>query len=249
MTAMLQYSVKLHSFEGPLDLLLHLIQSNDLDLYDIPVREITDQYMTYIHTMQELHLDIASEYLVMAATLLQMKSKLLLPIEEVDFEEEMLDFEEDQRDELMNKLIEYKKYKDAASELKDREKKRSDLFSKPMSDLTPFLDGSVKDLEVDASLYDMLKAFRKMKQRQDQSEPVFRKIQRETVPIEQKMGDIMQRLNVKNGASSFSMLISDYEQHELVVTFLALLELMKSNAVRCVQQDNFDDIWIYQREV
>lgn len=246
---MLQYSVKLQSFEGPLDLLLHLISTNDLDLYDIPVREITDQYLAYIHTMKELHLDIASEYLVMAATLLQMKSKLLLPVEEVIFEEEILNYEEDPREELMNKLIEYKKYKVAASELKDREKKRSDLFSKPMSDLTPFLGEDEQDSEIDVSIYDMLKAFRKMNKRQEQTAPVFRKIQRETVPIEQKMSDIMQGLKLKNGASSFSMIITDYEQHELVVTFLALLELMKSKAVRCVQPDNFDDIWIYQRGV
>lgn len=246
---MLQYSVKLHSFEGPLDLLLHLIQKNDLDLYDIPVREITEQYMTYIHAMQVLHLDIASEYLVMAATLLQMKSKLLLPIEEESLDDEMMDFEEDPRDELMQKLIEYKRFKDAASELKEREKKRSDLFSKPMSDLTPFLTEQDVEPALDASIYDMLKAFKKMNRRHEAEKPVMRKVQRDAIPIETRMGYIMQSLGRSKGVSTFSALVERSTSHERVVTFLALLELMKSKAVRCEQPDNFDDIWIYRREV
>lgn len=246
---MLQYSVKLHSFEGPLDLLLHLIQKNDLDLYDIPVREITEQYMTYIHAMQVLHLDIASEYLVMAATLLQMKSKLLLPVEEETLDEDLLDYEEDPRDELMQKLIEYKRYKDAASDLKERENKRSDLFSRPMTDLTPFLNNEDQEPQLNASIYDMLKAFKMMNRRHEREKPVFRKVQRDAVPIETQMGYIMQNLGRNQGVSTFSVLVQESNSHERVVTFLALLELMKSKAVRCEQPDNFHDIWIYRREV
>src|SRR5690606_27811042 len=120
----LRYEVKLDSFEGPLDLLLHLINKYEIDIYDIPVAQITAQYMEYIHAMQELELNIASEYLVIAATLLEIKSKMLLPKQEVSLDDE---YEEDPREELMNRLIEYRKFKDAATHLKGREMEQSQI--------------------------------------------------------------------------------------------------------------------------
>lgn len=248
----MQYSVKLHSFEGPLDLLLHLIQKNDLDLYDIPVKEITEQYMIYIHAMQVLHLDIASEYLVMASTLLHMKSQLLLPVEETIEDEEFAEYEEDTREDLMLRLIEYKKYKEAAGELKGRELARSDLFTKPMTDLTPLLDDNegAEQVNINVSIYDMLQAFQKMTKRKKKKEPVYSKIHREEIPIEHMMSRVLSKIHRLGGKSRFSELFSDDEgQGHLVVTFLALLELMKSNAIRCEQANNFDDILIYKREV
>src|SRR5699024_491125 len=116
------YEVKLEAFEGPLDLLLHLINRMEIDIYDIPVADITDQYMHYIHAMQQIELDIASEYLVMAATLLEMKSSMILPNQTIEDPEE--EREEDQRDQLMEKLIEYKKYKEKAENVKKKEKKK-----------------------------------------------------------------------------------------------------------------------------
>src|SRR5699024_9025808 len=124
----MHYQVKLESFEGPLDLLLHLINKYEIDIYDIPVAEITAQYMAYIHTMQQLELNIASEYLVMAATLLEIKSKVLLPNPHVEIEEE---YEEDPREELMHRLIEYRKYKDAAYHLKEREVEQNQVHTRP----------------------------------------------------------------------------------------------------------------------
>jgi segregation and condensation protein A len=249
---LMQYSVKLHSFEGPLDLLLHLIQKNDLDLYDIPVKEITEQYMIYIHAMQVLHLDIASEYLVMASTLLHMKSQLLLPVEENIDDDEFAEYEEDTREDLMLRLIEYKKYKEAAGELKDRELARSDLFTKPMTDLTPLLDDDeeAEQVNINVSIYDMLQAFQKMTKRKKKNEPVYSKIHREEIPIEHMMSRVLSKIQASGGKSRFSDLFNDDEQQEhLVVTFLALLELMKSNAIKCEQAYNFDDILIYKREV
>ncbi|GAE43404.1 segregation and condensation protein A [Mesobacillus boroniphilus JCM 21738] len=115
----MQYNVKIEAFEGPLDLLLHLINTLEIDIYDIPVAEITEQYLMYIHAMKELQLDVASEYLVMAATLLAIKSKMLLPKHEAELEDEFeFDHEEDPRNELVERLIEYKKFKEAASDLK-----------------------------------------------------------------------------------------------------------------------------------
>lgn len=248
----MQYNVKLHSFEGPLDLLLHLIQKNDLDLYDIPVKEITGQYMVYIHTMQILQLDVASEYLIMASTLLHMKSQLLLPIEENEWDDDLLiDDEEDPREDLMHKLIEYKKYKEVAGDLKGRELARSELFSKPMTDLTPLLSEFEDNAEskINVSIYDMLQAFQKMNKRKKKKEPVYSKIRREDIPIEQKMSQIIGRLQVLGGKSRFSELFEEDSYDHIVVTFLAMLELMKSNTIRCEQEQNFEDIMIYKKEV
>ncbi|MCE7791077.1 segregation/condensation protein A [Salipaludibacillus sp. CUR1] len=249
----MQYSVKLHSFEGPLDLLLHLIQKNDLNLNDIPVKEITEQYMAYINAMQVLHLDIASEYLVMASTLLHMKSQLLLPAEEDLYEDNMLaETEEDPKEDLMQRLIEYKKFKEAADELKERELERSNLFSKPMTDLTPLLDeseGENKQQAVDVTIYDMLQAFQKMKKRKKKQRPVYSKIHREEIPIEQRMSQLLGELHNKGGKSRFSDLFYEEDNTHLVVTFLALLELMKSNSILCEQNSNFDEIMIFKKEV
>ncbi|MDQ0257703.1 segregation and condensation protein A [Evansella vedderi] len=248
----MQYSVKLQTFEGPLDLLLHLIQKNDLDLYDIPVKEITEQYMVYIHTMQFLQLDIASEYLVMAATLLHMKSQMLLPAQEEELGEDEFEYDEtdDPREELMYRLIEYKKFKEAAGELKERERVRSDLFSKPMSDLTPFLKDSTDSENgpnINVSIYDMLQAFQRMMKRKKKTEPVYSKIQREEIPIDEKMAQIMTELSRHHGKRRFSELFEREEKHHIVIAFLALLELMKANVIVCNQEDNFDDIMIYQK--
>ena len=136
-----QYNVKIDAFEGPLDLLLHLINRYEIDIYDIPVAQITEQYMAYIHAMQELQLDIASEYLVMAATLLAIKSKMLLPKHEEEILDESVELSEnDPREELMQRLLEYKKYKEAAQALKKKEEERALLFTNPPSDLSMYTD-------------------------------------------------------------------------------------------------------------
>ncbi|ADU30071.1 segregation/condensation protein A [Evansella cellulosilytica] len=244
----MQYSVKLQSFEGPLDLLLHLIQKNDLDIYDIPVKQITDQYMTYIHTMQVLQLDVASEYLVMASTLLHMKSQMLLPATEDEIDEDFeYDENEDPREELMFRLIEYKKYKEAASGLKERERARSDLFSKPMTDLTPLLDEE-EPSSMNVSIYDMLQAFQKLQKRKKWKEPVTSRIQRDEIPIDEKMAQIMETLQRYQGKRLFSELFAEEkEKHHIVTSFLALLELMKANVIICTQHKNFEDILISQK--
>ncbi len=245
--------MKLQSFEGPLDLLLHLIQKNDLDLHDIPVAQITDQYMSYIHAMQVLQLDVASEYLVMAASLLEMKSKLLLPAQDdiIDEEEYFLEEDvEDPRDDLMKRLIEYKRYKEAAGELKEKEVARSQLFSKPMTDLTPLLEEEPQEVsKVDVTLYDMLDAFQKMMKRKTEKKPVYSTVHREEVPIERRMTQIIDRLMQGNGKTRFSELFEENSRTQKVVTFLAILELMKSNMIGCEQVGNFDDIFVFQQEV
>ncbi|MER2031455.1 segregation/condensation protein A, partial [Exiguobacterium indicum] len=139
------YSVKMDAFEGPLDLLLHLVGKLEIDIYDISVSMVTDQYVSYIRAMQHLELDVASEYLVMAATLLQLKSKQLLPIEQTEYDE-IPDFEEEPtREGLIQQLIEYKAYKEAALVLKEKEEARLELFSKQPEDLMRYLDTDAQE--------------------------------------------------------------------------------------------------------
>src|SRR5699024_8377360 len=154
-----------------------------IDIYDIPVAEITNQYMTYIHTMQELDLNVASEYLVMAATLLEMKSTMLLPKKEI--EEEYEEYEEDPRDELVNQLVEYKKYKDAALQLEELELEENQIYTR---ESMTFEQSSQKEVERGPlSIYDMLQAYQSILKRQSFYQPLETKIQEKTVSVEERM--------------------------------------------------------------
>lgn len=244
---MTQYNVKLDAFEGPLDLLLHLINKAEVDIYDIPVAEITDQYVNYIHAMQRFELDVASEYLVMAATLLAIKSKMLLPKQEDDlFEDHQFLDEDDPREELINRLIEYRRYKEVADTLKDLEIDRGLIFSKMPTDLSTYIDEAKREPQrVNASLYDMLDAFSQLVKRKQLDIPMETKIHRDDFPIEKRMEDIINQLNQNNGKVSFFRLFQYRERSELIVTFLAVLELMKVQKVICKQEANFSDISVF----
>lgn len=247
----MQYHVKIDAFEGPLDLLLHLINRLEIDIYDIPVSEITEQYMLYIHTMQELHLDIASEYLVMAATLLSIKSRMLLPKQEEDlFEDEYGEEpEEDPRDELMRRLIEYRKYKEAAEDLRSLEEDRSRVYTKAPSDLSEFVTESQAHMDsLNVSIYDMLGAFQKMLRRKKIQKPVQTKIARQEIPIEKRMEEILTDLRSTPGRRKFQELFPSNSKEHLVVTFLAILELMKTHSIIIEQENNFSDIYIMGSE-
>lgn len=248
---MTQYNVKLDAFEGPLDLLLHLINKAEVDIYDIPVAKITDQYMNYIHKMQRFELDIASEYLVMAATLLAIKSKMLLPKHDDDLfaENEDIFDEDDPREDLINRLIEYRRYKEAADTLKEREKDRGLIFSKMPSDLGPYIDEIKKEPQrINASLYDMLDAFDQLMKRKTLKIPKQTKIHREDFPLEKRMEEIIDILNQCNGRTSFFQLFEYEERGQLIVTFLAVLELMKAKKIVCEQDANFNDISVCRWE-
>ncbi len=243
----MSYKIKIDAFEGPLDLLLHLINRLEIDIYDIPVAEITDQYVSYIHTMKELELDVASEYLVMAATLLAIKSKMLLPKheDEWDAEEEEFIYEEDPRDELVMQLLEYKKYKEAAGEFKHLEAERALIYTKPPIDLTPFSSGAnVEKADLDVNLYDMLGAFQKLLRRKRLQKPLQTRITRQEVSIERRIGELRETLRAKGNKVPFTSLFVDDNKEQLVVTFLAILEMMKQNEVIVEQTNNFEDIFI-----
>ncbi|MDQ0232908.1 segregation/condensation protein A [Metabacillus malikii] len=243
----MQYHVKINAFEGPLDLLLHLINRLEIDIYDIPVAEITEQYMLYIHTMQQLELDVASEYLVMAATLLSIKSRMLLPKqEETLFDEEYVEeLEDDPREELMQRLIEYRKYKEAAQDLRDLEEERSQVYTKAPSDLSEFGEQTVSQTDsLNVTIYDMLGAFQKMLRRKKLQKPIQTRITRQEIPIEKRMEEILEDLRRNPGRRRFVELFPSNSKEHLVVTFLAILELMKSHMILIEQENNFSDIFI-----
>jgi segregation and condensation protein A len=247
----MHYHVKIDTFEGPLDLLLHLINRLEIDIYDIPMSEITDQYLIYIKTMKELHLDVASEYLVMAATLLAIKSKMLLPKhEEIIVDDDMeINYEEDPRDELVERLIEYRKYKDAAEDLRGLEEERNLMFSKPPSDLSELSkDIQVEKVEINVTIYDMLGALQKMMRRKKLQKPLATKIARQEISIEKRMEEILFELKSFKGRKSFYELFPFPQKEHIVVSFLAILELMKRREIQIEQEQNFAEIFVMSLE-
>lgn len=239
---------KLDTFEGPLDLLLHLIDKAEVDIYQISVSEITDQYLEYLDTMQELELEITSEFLVMAATLLSIKSKQLLPKPPViEFDDEfdyLMEDEEDPRDELIRKLIEYRKYKGIAEHLHEREWERSLIFTKEAEDLTPFMPEVIENPVKGLHAADLIAMFQKALRRAVKRSSVAR-IHRDEISVKDRIRDVVSSLERmgKGGRLLFSKLLHpDMYRHEIVVTFLAILELMKMKQIVCYQNKLFDDI-------
>lgn len=238
---------KLETFEGPLDLLLHLIDKAEIDIQDIPVSEITEQYMEYLRSMQELELDITSEFLVMAATLLSIKSKMLLPkppVIEIDDFEYYEDDGYDPRAELVERLIEYRKFKSIAIQLLDMESERSLIFTKEPEDLAPFVPNQIDNTLKGLHTADLIAAFRKALSKAAKRTS-YQRITRDEISVKDRIRDVSEALQRggKGGKLRFSALLDDeMARHEIVVTFLAILELMKMKAIWCYQEKLFDDI-------
>ncbi|SDC38739.1 condensin subunit ScpA [Paenibacillus sp. UNCCL117] len=247
----MKVTVKLETFEGPLDLLLHLIDRAEVDIYDIPIKDITDQYLEYLDAMQELELEVTSEFLVMAATLLSIKSKMLLPkppVLDLDFDDYMMEDDYDPRAELVAKLIEYRKYKAIADHLRDKEVERSLIFTREPEDLTPYVpvvqENPVKGLDVN----DLVNAFRKAMRRL-QSRQAVASIRKDEISVKDRMFQLVDSLERSGGKLLFSRLIDrERSRDSIVVTFLAVLELMKVKKIVCFQHKLFDDIVIQARE-
>ena len=246
----MSYEVKTEAFEGPLDLLLHLINRLEIDIYDIKMAEITEQYMEHVHAMRVLELNEASEYLVMAATLLSIKSKMLLPIHQDDDMENDFDLDlEDPRDELVLRLIEYKKYKEAAENLHEMEETRSLYYSRPPTDLSEYQTSKQLELlELDANVYDMLGAFQKMLRRKQINAPLHTRISKQEISIKAQMKFVIETLKNGGGKLSFYDLFPTKEKRVIVSTFLSLLELMKRQIISVEQNRNFDDLFVQLRK-
>ncbi|WZL74924.1 segregation/condensation protein A [Clostridiaceae bacterium 35-E11] len=237
------YNVKLEVFEGPFDLLFHLIEKAQVDIYNIPIATIAEQYIQYIQEMKDFDLEVTSEFLVMAATLLEIKSKMLLPQKQ----EEQLEIElesEDPRKELVKRLIEYKKYKHMAIELKKREEVYKKVFYKQQEQLDQFIVCDEQELD-NLELKDLLEAFHRLVKkriRTNENRLHFNEIKRDTFTIEYKIEQI-KNLLANNNFLTFEQLFFDaYDKSEIVITFLALLELMKLKFILAQQNEAFGTI-------
>jgi segregation and condensation protein A len=241
---------KLDMFEGPLDLLLHLIDKSEVDIYNIPIKEITDQYMSYLDAMQEMELELTSEFLLMAATLLAIKSKLLLPrppIIDMYDDDYMLDEDYDPRAELVEKLIEYRKYKAIADHLRDKELERKLIYTREPEDLTPYIKQVVGNPVKGLAVVDLVYAFQRAMQRMSSRNRVT-KIRKDEISVKDRMRDMVRWLEESDGKVLFSKLTDgDMSRESIVTTFLALLELMKMKVVVCYQHRFFEDIVIQAR--
>jgi len=230
------YTVRLEMFEGPLDLLLHLIHKNELDITNIPVALITDQYLEYLKLMKVLNLDIAGEYLLMASTLLYIKSKMLLPSSSEEEEEEG----EDPRAELIRRLLEYQKYKEAAFELEKRPMLDRDVFlrSTPME-----VEDAGEEERVEVSLFELIEAFRKILERVKAEE--FHEVVLDRLSVEEKAQEILSLLQREKRSMAFHLLFPEQASRRvIIITFLAILELVKMKLVRIFQLAPFETIRI-----
>ena len=234
------YPVRLAVFEGPLDLLLHLIKKHEVDIYDIPIALVTQQYLDYLDLMQELNLDVVGEFLVMAATLIHIKSRLLLPRADPTQE----DPGEDPREALVRRLIEHQRFKAAAELLHEREIQRSAQWARPDGRLHDVV-GEAPEPEVDVDLFSLMAAFRQVLERARQRPVVV--LPPEQISIETRIEQLLARLS-ETDACGFEELFGDVQTRAgMIVTFLALLEMIRLKLVRVFQQGNFGPIRVYKR--
>jgi len=233
----MSYRVKLEVFEGPLDLLLHLIKKDEVDIYDIPVARITDQYLQYLELMEEMNLDVAGEYLVMAATLTHVKSRMLLPPAEADAEEP----DEDPRADLVQQLLEYQRYRDAALALGDRPLLMRDVFRRE-PEIRARDEGEGVRLR-DVSLAELLEAFREVLERSLRES--FHEIVSEEISVAECVEVILRRLAMDGPLRFRDLFAGAPTRRRLVATFLALLELVKTHALRARQEEECGEILLF----
>ncbi len=229
----MEYNVNLPEFEGPLDLLLHLIKKADISIFDIKIDEITKQYLEYINLMEELNLNVASEYLVMASDLIEMKSRTLLPKEEN--EEEV----EDPREELINRLIDYQNYKDSVEKLRSYEQLRKEVYTKEPS-LEDFKD-NISNTNLNISLEDLTNALNRFLQDKELAKPLTTKITNKEYSVGKRSTEIRDILRIKKKVN-FLELFEETTKEYIVVTFLAILNMSKKQEIIITQENNFENI-------
>ena len=227
---------KINEFEGPLDLLLHLIKESKMDIMNIEIEEITKQYMDYLEEQEKMNLEIASEYLVLASELLEIKSKMLLP----SYKDENEEDEEDPREELINRLLEYQAYKEITKVLQEKESLRREIYTKSPENIKNYID-EVKEINIDVSLDDLVEAFKRYLQRKQDNKPLKTKVTVNEISVSSRRHDIKRLLKTKKKVSFFE-LFPVISKEYVVATFLAILEMAKSQELRITQNDTFDDI-------
>lgn len=232
----MDYTLKINDFEGPLDLLLHLIKEAKMSIFDFSVEEIVKSYLEYINKMQEFNLTVASSYLVMASELIELKSRMLLPKKEKTEDEE----EEDPKENLINRLIEYQKYKDLTEDFKKLEAERKDIFTKLPSDLKEYKEEHI-ELKSDVGIDELIDAFKKFLERQKDNIVLETKVTEKRMTVEERRRDVKKIIFSRKRVNFFE-LFDVMTREYLVVTFLAILEMVKKNEINIKQENNFDDI-------
>ncbi len=227
---------RINEFEGPLDLLLHLIKESKMDIMNIEIEEITKQYMDYLAEQEKMNLEIASEYLVLASELLEIKSKLLLP----NVKEDEVEEEEDPREELVNRLLEYQAYKEITKVLQEKESLRREIYTKSPANISNYVD-EVNTVNIDVTLDDLVNAFKKYLERKIETRPLKTKVTVNEITVSSRRHDIKMILKEKKKISFFE-LFPVVSKEYIVATFLAILEMAKSRELRIVQNTTFDDI-------
>lgn len=234
----MDYNIKIDAFEGPLDLLLHLIKEKNVDIYDISIEEITKSYLDYINKMEELNINVASSYLVMAAELMEIKSKSLLP--KVESEEDNEE-EEVSRENLINKLVEYKKYKEMTDVFKELEINRNNIYIKPPENINNYVNNEIYNEEIEIDK--LVEAMRNFLNRKELEKPLKTKITNKEYSVKERKNSIKNILRNKKRVE-FTELFEEYNKSYIAVTFLSVLELAKEHELRISQDKNFDNIFI-----
>ena len=234
----MDYNIKIDAFEGPLDLLLHLIKEKNVDIYDISIEEITKSYLDYINKMEELNINIASSYLVMAAELMEIKSKSLLP--KVESEEDNEE-EEVSRENLINKLVEYKKYKEMTDVFKELEINRNNIYIKPPENINNYVNNEIYNEEIEIDK--LVEAMKSFLSRKELEKPLKTKITNKEYSVKERKNSIRNIIRNKKRVE-FTELFEEYNKSYIAVTFLSVLELAKEHELKISQDKNFDNIFI-----
>lgn len=238
------YKIDIDEFQGPMDLLLHLIEKDKVDIYDIPINSITEQFVKHLYKMEELNLEVASEFLVMAATLIEIKSKMLLPVEQKEGFEQLEMEEMDPRADLVKKLLEYKKYKLASEELKEQESRFAKVYYRPREEIQEEkIEIRLDNLEVEMlviSLNNIIKNRASV-----DGDLTLQEIQRDEYTLEDCIKDIEATISDEEKILFSELLHDNITKQEIIVFFLSVLELLKSKKIKVLQEEDFSDIIIY----
>lgn len=237
------YNFLINEFEGPLDLLLALIKQSKMDINDIQIAKITDQYVNFIKSMEELNLDIASEYLVMAAELIEIKSRSLLPKKEVEETEEEINPEE----ELKKRLLEYQMYKESTKSFRELETIRTTVFTKVPEAIKDYSDEVYENTD-GVSPEDLMEALKKILERQNYQKPISTTVTKKELSVTERMSNIRNVLKEHKGKVKFTELFETVSRPYIVVTFLSILEMAKNRELRITQEANFGQIYIESRD-
>jgi len=241
---MQNFNFNIDDFSGPLDLLLHLVKESKMDIYEVPILEITNQYIEFIHQMEKMNIDVASEYLVMASELTFLKSKKLLNIKDDEDDGDQLEFKIGTEEELRQRLIEYQRYKDITENFKELEEKRSEVYTKIPESLVEYRE-DVK-LNTDTTLEDLMEAFNHFLERQKYMKPLSTKVTSRELSVSTRTKEIRTILQNHHRVEFFD-LFDEVSKPYLVVTFLSVLEMTKNNEISIKQDKNFSNIIIESR--